>query len=201
MQHSIATLASAAPRLAAGFSSSDLDLSAVRGRSLGTPRSAAVLVPLRDTAQGTQVILTRRARGLRHHPGQIAFPGGKLDAGDPSLEACALREAAEEIGLAPTDVRPLGRLSPHRTVTGFEITPILGAVARRFVPHPEAGEVDEVFEVPLAHLIDPAHHQIHTRVFRGEERRYYVIPYGPHYIWGATARIIIRLASGLHGTA
>ncbi len=156
-------------------------------------RPAAVLVAL----HGDRVILTRRASGLAHHPGQVAFPGGKVDAGDGSPEAAALREAREEVGLDPAQVTVLGRLPEHETVTGFRVTPVLAVVEGAFRPVPGAGEVDEVFAVPLAYLADPASYRIEARPWRGQVRRYYVAPWGPHYIWGATARILRGLADRL----
>jgi 8-oxo-dGTP pyrophosphatase MutT (NUDIX family) len=140
------------------------------------------------------VVLTRRAARLRHHAGQVAFPGGKIDAGDPSAEAAALREAEEEIGLPPDAVEVLGRLAPHETVTGFAVTPVLGVIRRPFDPRPDPGEVAEVFRVPLAHVADPARYRIEVRRLNGQERRYYAVPWGPYYIWGATARILRGLA-------
>lgn len=143
---------------------------------------------------GDRLILTKRASHLKHHPGQIAFPGGKVDAGDATATDAALREAREEIGLAPDLVEVLGLLPVHETVTGFSVTPVLGNVRADFVPVPEAGEVEEVFTVPLRHVLDPANYAIERRLWRGQWRRYYAVPYGPHYIWGATARILRGLA-------
>lgn len=154
-------------------------------------RQAAVLVAV---VPGRGILLTKRSSHLQHHPGQIAFPGGKLDATDLSLEACALRESHEEVGLPPDAVQILGRLPQHETVTGFVMTPVLASLNRPFVPIPEAGEVDEVFTVPLSHLLDPGRYTIEQRRWQGQIRRYYAVPYGPYYIWGATARILRGLA-------
>jgi len=175
--------------------SSDFDLNPAitlpPGRVL---RPAAVLVPVWLRPQGARLVLTKRASHLKHHPGQIAFPGGKVDAGDDGVIGAALRESREEVGLPPELVDIAGTLPPHETVTGFTVTPILGFIRDSFTPVPEAGEVDEVFTVPLSHVLDPAHYAIEKRLWRGEWRRYYAVPYGPYYIWGATARILRALA-------
>ena len=179
-----------------GAPSSDFDLnrSAARARPEGRRlRQAAVLIAVEDRPGGAVVWLTKRSPALRHHPGQVAFPGGKLEPVDPSPEAAALREAHEEIGLPPEAVEVLGRLPPHETVTGFEITPVVGRV-RAFEPRAEAGEVEEAFTVPLRHLADPASYAVRSRLWRGAERRYYAVPWGPYYVWGATARIARTLA-------
>lgn len=154
-------------------------------------RPAAVLIAV---TTDERVILTKRSSRLKHHPGQIAFPGGKRDDCDADLGACALREAEEEIGLPRASVDLLGALPPHETVTSFLVTPYLALIGPGFVPVPEAGEVDEVFDVPLAHLADPASFRIEGRRWRGRRRRYYAVPWGPYYIWGATARMLRSLA-------
>lgn len=161
-----------------------------QGRAL---RPAAVLVGVSIGASGPAVLLTKRASGLRHHPGQIAFPGGKIDAGDDGPTGAALREAREEIGLDPARVTALGHLPSHETVTGYMVTPVLSLVAP-FDPVPQAGEVAEVFAVPLAHLADPASYRVERRRWLGQWRAYYTVPWGPYYIWGATARILRQLA-------
>lgn len=178
--------------------SSDYDLNPgatpPEGRLL---RPAAVLVALAEGAQGAELVLTKRSSALRHHPGQIAFPGGKQDPGDPTPEAAALREAQEEIGLDPAQVELLGRMPAHETVTGFSITPVIARIDGPFRPIPEAGEVAEVFRVPFAHVADPARFRIERRIWQGQWRAYYTVPWGPYYIWGATARILRGLAGRL----
>lgn len=175
--------------------SSDFDLNpAVRlpeGRKL---RPAAVLVPVWLRGGEPRVILTKRASHLKHHPGQIAFPGGKVDGTDPSAKAAALREAWEEIGLEPSRVEIVGTLPAHETVTSFLITPFIGLIRGEFSPVPEAGEVEEVFSVPLSHALDQNRYGIERRRWLGTWRSYYAVPYGPYYIWGATARILRGLA-------
>ena len=173
--------------------SSDFDLNPgfrpPPGRRL---RAASVLVPLVERGPALKLILTRRAALLRHHPGQVAFPGGKQDTGDATPLAAALREAREEIGL--DDATILGELAPHETVTGFVVTPFVGLVAPCFVPRIDRREVDEVFEVPLEFVLEPANYRVEGRKWQGQVRHYYVVPWGPHYIWGATARMLRTLA-------
>jgi 8-oxo-dGTP pyrophosphatase MutT (NUDIX family) len=175
-----------------GTASSDFDLNPGVRPPQRSLKAASVLVPLVERGSGLDVILTRRAALLKHHPGQVAFPGGKQDPDDASPMAAALREAREEIGLESAEI--LGELPGHRTVTGYAVTPFVGLVAPGFRPVTDPAEVDEVFEVPLAFVLDPANYQIHARRWQGQERRYYVVPYGPHYIWGATARMLRSLA-------
>ena len=174
--------------------SSDFDLNPALRQAGRILRPAAVLVPVIDSASGPRVILTKRSSQLKHHPGQIAFPGGKIDPQDVSPEAAALREADEEIGLARDHVRLLGRLPNHETVTGFSITPVIGVIEGDFITRPEAGEVAEVFDVPLGHLLNPQNYQIQHRPWLGQSRSYYAVPWGPYYIWGATARILYGMA-------
>ncbi len=174
---------------------SDFDFNpGVRPLDDGPTRPASVLVPLIERPAGLAVILTRRAARLRHHPGQIAFPGGKQDETDATPLDAALREAREEIGLLPEQVRILGRFDTHETVTRFTVTPFVGLVAPDFIPRIDPREVEEAFDVPLAFLLDPANRQIHRRRWGNAWRRYPAIPYGPHYIWGATARMLTTLA-------
>ena len=173
-----------------GGGSSDFDLNPEVPAPDVRLRPAGVLIAV---LPGGRVLLTKRSSHLKHHPGQIAFPGGKVDPGDVDEIGAALREAHEEVALPPDSVEVLGTLPPHRTVTGFMVTPVL-ALARPFQPVAEPGEVDEVFDVPLSHLLDPDNYQVQSRIWRGTVRRYYAVPWGPYYIWGATARMLRVLA-------
>lgn len=178
-----------------GRLSSDYDLNPdvnlPAGRKL---RPAAVLVPIHIRDDQARLILTKRSSALKHHPGQIAFPGGKQDPEDKDLIATALREASEEIGLNPVSVEVLGCLKPHETVTSFNVTPVIGVMRDDFIPIAEPGEVDEVFSVPLEHVLNPGHFIVEGRYWQGTLRRYYAVPYGPYYIWGATARMLRTMA-------
>lgn len=155
---------------------------------------AAVLVPLVEHADGFTILLTQRMADLKAHAGQISFPGGRMEPEDRDAEAGALREAQEEIGLAPIAVEILGRLDPYVTVTGFEVTPVVGAVAPPLSLTKDPREVADIFEVPLAFILNQANHQRHSRAAAGGIRRaYYALPYGDRYIWGATAGMLINL--------
>jgi len=152
-------------------------------------RPAAVLIPVVDHPQPT-VLLTQRAAHLNDHAGQISFPGGKIDAADASPLETALREAEEEIGLSREFIDPIGYLDLYGTGFGFRILPTVARVKPGFKLHINASEVDDAFEVPLAFLMDPANHQVHSKEFRGMERSYYAMPFAERYIWGATAGIL-----------
>lgn len=178
-----------------GRPSSDFDLNP--GTKLPEDRKlrpAGVLVAITLAYEAPRLILTKRSSALKHHPGQIAFAGGKQDEGDQDVVAAALREAHEEIGLLPKTVEVIGALPAHETVTGFQVTPVIGLIQDRFQFIAEAGEVAEVFTVPLAHVLDPANYIIESRHWKGLSRKYFTVPYGPYYIWGATARMLRALA-------
>ena len=157
---------------------------------------AAVLVPVVDRAEPT-VILSERPMTMRRHPGQISFPGGRIDPGDEGPVEAALREAKEEIGLAPTHVDVIGIADLYRTITGFEVTPVVGVIPPdlALIPHP--GEVADLFEAPLRFLLDPERHEVRTAMFRGRERCYYEILWEGRRIWGATAAMIVNLSRRL----
>ncbi|MEO1687555.1 MAG: CoA pyrophosphatase [Pseudomonadota bacterium] len=177
--------------------SSDYDLHPEVKASLpaGRPlREAAVLCAVVDRGDGLRVILTRRADHLRLHAGQVAFPGGRRDAGDPSLRDAALREAWEEIGLRPSSVEVIGPIDGHETVTGFSVTPYVALAPPDFAPRPDAGEVAEVFEPPLSFLMDPANHVRDWREVDGRRRWFWSMPWEGRCIWGATARMLVGLS-------
>jgi 8-oxo-dGTP pyrophosphatase MutT (NUDIX family) len=152
-------------------------------------RPAAVLIPVVDHPQPT-VLLTLRSAHLNDHAGQISFPGGKIDATDASPLDTALREAEEEIGLSREFVDPVGYLDLYGTSFGFRILPTVARVRPGFKLRINQTEVDDAFEVPLAFLMNPENHQLHSKEFRGIERAYYAMPYEERYIWGATAGIL-----------
>jgi 8-oxo-dGTP pyrophosphatase MutT (NUDIX family) len=152
-------------------------------------RPAAVLIPVVDHEEPT-VLLTQRSPHLKEHSGQIAFPGGKIDATDGSPLDAALREAEEEVGLDRSFIDPIGYLEVYGTGFGFRILPTLARVKPGFKLTINHSEVDDAFEVPLAFLMNPENHQTHSKEFRGMERFYYAMPYAERYIWGATAGIL-----------
>ena len=180
------------PRSGKAFGPSDWDLNPeLRGdlAVMAPPRAAAVLVPIM-LGSALTVLLTQRSNDMPSHPGQISFPGGKVDDCDASPLACALREAREEIGLPPDHVEPLGYLDSYRTGTGFQITPVVALVRPGFSVTLDPREVLEMFEVPLSFLMNEANHHKETREWRGRQRSFYAMPFEGRYIWGATAGIL-----------
>ncbi|GHU28329.1 hypothetical protein AGMMS50256_10290 [Betaproteobacteria bacterium] len=167
------------------------------GAEQGSLVAASVLFPIVLHESGPTVLLTQRTEHLRDHPGQISFPGGRVEANDPSPEHTALRETKEEIGLASRHIEIIGFLPEYQTGTGYRITPVVGFLTPPFELRPDPSEVAEIFEVPLSFLLNPANHQRHSREYMGKTRHFFAIPYGRHFIWGATAGIIVSLARAM----
>jgi 8-oxo-dGTP pyrophosphatase MutT (NUDIX family) len=170
------------------------------GRLAGrAPRPAAVLVPLVRRSEGLAVLLTRRTDHLNDHAGQVSFPGGRTDPQDVDAVATALREAREEVGIQPGEVEVIGRLPTYTTVTAYEVTPVVGLLDPPRALVLDAFEVAEVFEVPLAFLMDPAHHRHHEVQLGEAPRRFLSMPWarepggGEYFIWGATAAMLRNL--------
>ena len=163
------------------------------GRSSPALTPAAVLVPIVDHRSGLTVIFTKRTTHLKAHSGQVSFPGGRAEPEDPTPEFTALREAQEEIGLALERVEVLARLPEYRTRTGFRVTPVVGLLTPPVALTPDPREVEEVFEVPLAFLLDPKNHRRETRELQGRTVGYYVMRYENRTIWGATAGMLVNL--------
>ena len=172
------------------------DLRDVTADSDGVPTPAAVLVAVTDRSS-PGVILTQRTDSLRRHAGQIAFPGGRIDPGDADATAAALREACEEIGLAPAAVELIGEADRYRTITGFEVQPVVGVIAPDLVFTPQPAEVAAVFEVPLDFVLDPANHVETSVEWQGRDRHYYEIAWRDYRIWGATAAMLVNLSRRL----
>lgn len=169
----------------------------VRGtlRAGGALTPAAVLVPVVLRPESPTIMLTQRTDHLYDHAGQISFPGGRLDPGDATPEAAALREAEEEVGLRPDCVELIGRLDTYVILrTGFEVVPAVGLVRPPFELRPDPFEVAEIFEIPLSFVLDRANHERHSRVFDGVERSFHVLQFEGRYIWGATAAMLVNLA-------
>jgi 8-oxo-dGTP pyrophosphatase MutT (NUDIX family) len=159
----------------------------------GVPRSAAVLVPIVNRPEGLAVLFTERSADLPDHAGQISFPGGRVEGDDHDVDAAALRETEEEIGLPRNRVTILGRLADYETVTGYRVSPVVGWVEPPFPVVPDPVEVADVFEVPLAFLLEPSNQKRHFRMLGDLRRDYFAIPYGDRYIWGATAAMLMIL--------
>lgn len=162
-----------------------------------TLRPAAVLVPLVDRPDGMTVMLTQRSPHLADHAGQVSFPGGRIEPGDPDADAAALREAEEEVGLRRESVEIVGRLDTYVIRTGYEVTPVVGLVAPPEMLKPDPTEVAEVFEVPMQFILDPANVELRHREIAGAMRQFYVWPYLGYYIWGATAAMLVNLSETL----
>lgn len=177
-----------------GRPSSDFDLNPEARPKHASLKPAGVLLPIIERDYGLQLILTKRSSTIKNHPGQIAFPGGRVDPDDATHIAAALREADEEIGLSPECVDVLGELPPHETVSNYMMHPVVGWITQDFTPRLEAAEVSEMFEVPLAHVLNMSNYAVQSRIWRGQTRKFYTVPYGPYYIWGATARVLRSFA-------
>jgi 8-oxo-dGTP pyrophosphatase MutT (NUDIX family) len=162
------------------------------GREAAALTAASVLVPI-VAHDELSVVFTQRTSHLKHHSGQISFPGGRAEPEDLTPELTALRETEEELGLARDRVEVLVRMPQYCTRTGFCVTPVVGLLAPPLVLSPDRREVEEVFEVPLGFLLDPRNHERHTREYQGQMVGYYVIQYGERRIWGATAGMIVNL--------
>ncbi len=175
-------------------SDTTFDLNLKQNRTIVNLHPASVLIPLQYENSIWQVILTRRSMNMKKHSGQISFPGGKFEDEDKSLDGTALREAFEEIGLSSINVSLLGSLPSHETVTGFRIFPFIGVVSGYEIQINSPGEVSEVFKVPLEFLLDRKRYSKHLVKWNREKRSFLAVPYGPYYIWGATARILYNLS-------
>lgn len=162
---------------------------------------AAVLVPIVAHPDQLTVLLTRRTAHLHDHAGQIAFPGGRVEASDTDHADAALREAEEEVGLPRTATEIVGRLDTYQTRTGFEIVPVVAIVRPPLTLRPDPFEVAEAFEVPLDFVVDPANHRRDSRLFQGSERHFWAMPFGTYYIWGATAGMLVNLSEVLRREA
>ncbi len=176
----------------------------VTGERVGAEQeltAASVLVPLIARESGISVLFTQRTAHLKDHPGQISFPGGRVEAQDATPAQTALREAQEEIGLSSTAIEVLGYLPEHPTSTGFLVTPVVGIVTPPFDLCAHSGEVARIFEVPLAFLMDSANHQAHSWSKGGAILHSIALSYGENFIWGATASIVIELFRALNAAA
>ncbi len=166
------------------------------GRAL---KPAGVLVALVARAEGPTILLTQRTRHLKHHAGQIAFPGGRREPGDADILETALRETEEEVGLDRRLVEVLGQLEVYETTSAYAVTPVIGWVEPPIELSVDPFEVEEAFEVPLAFVLDPANHKRETMFRDGLQRHYYVLPYRGYHIWGATAGMLVNLHDTLMG--
>jgi 8-oxo-dGTP pyrophosphatase MutT (NUDIX family) len=177
----------------------DLDPALWARAGVAATRPAAVLVPVVDRPDPA-VLLTQRTAELSSHAGQIAFPGGKIDPGDATPAAAAMREAEEEIGLRRGVIEPIGYLDLYLTFSGFRVLPTVARIAPEYRLTLNPSEVADAFEVPLAFLMDAQNHALHSRDWKGVNRRYYAMPFGERYIWGVTAGILRNLYERIYGT-
>lgn len=179
------------------FGDGDLNgLPSPTGRAL---KPAAVIAPLLMHDGPPRLLLTERASHLNTHAGQVAFPGGRIEADDLSPAGAALREMQEEVGIDPVHVEVLGRFDPYETVTGYCVTPFVGVVRPGYRLQPDPSEVADVFETPFEFLMNPVNHQRQSRVWQGQERHFYAMPWKERYIWGATAGMLKSLYDRLYG--
>ncbi|MEL6727453.1 MAG: CoA pyrophosphatase [Pseudomonadota bacterium] len=174
------------------------DLDFVDEDRLTTIRAAAVLIPIIPREDGPTALLTQRPDTMASHPGQVAFPGGKVDQVDADEVAAALREAEEEVGVVPSSVELIARSAPYVTGTAFRITPVLGVLPSDFEARPDPTEVADVFEAPLDFLFNTANHQIGKAFYKGKHRQYIEMPWQGFRIWGVTAGIIRDLYANLY---
>jgi 8-oxo-dGTP pyrophosphatase MutT (NUDIX family) len=187
-----------------GAARSDFDLNPefrAEFQAAGPIRNAAVLIPIIDRPEAMTVLFTRRTEHLSNHAGQVSFPGGRAEPHDEGPVETALRETEEEIGLDRSFVDIVGALGGYETVTRFMIMPVVGVVKPGFDLKIDDNEVAEVFEVPLTFLLDPANHEIHSRIWQGKPRSYFQMCYDGHRIWGATARMVVILSEAMRDAA
>ena len=177
------------PPLEELFTADDLEKQSEASRQ--TLKPAAVLLLVVNHTAGPTVVFTQRTTHLAAHAGQVSFPGGSSDAADASPEGTALREAEEEVGIAPGRVQVLGRLPEYLTSTGFSVTPVVGWAEPPMTYRPDPHEVAEVFEVPLGFLLDTRNHRYESAFYKGRMRHYWAMPYEGHFIWGATAGMLV----------
>jgi 8-oxo-dGTP pyrophosphatase MutT (NUDIX family) len=186
-----------APALPLSPSRGDYDLNPdMRPNPTRELAQAAVLIPIVEAGEPS-ILFTQRTPNLPRHAGQVSFPGGRAHEADASLVETALRETREETGITQGFVTVAGFLDPYETGTGYAILPVVGLLAEGFALVPDANEVAEIFEVPLAFFLDPAHRERRSMQWQGRNREFYAFNYGPHYIWGATAAMLVNFAERL----
>ena len=177
------------------------DLEKQRDAGEALLRPAAVLLLIVNHGSGATVLFTQRTAHLPAHAGQISFPGGRCEEGDADPESTALRESREEVGLDPVRVEILGRLPVYNTATGFRVTPVVGWAEPPLRFQPDPHEVADIFEVPLGFLLDAANHRHESAFYRGRMRRYWALPFGSRFIWGATAGMLVTFQRVLENRA